>query len=348
MGGHIIIIFLLIILMAFVSKKKGLIVSCIGLLWLFSLRTDEIKDTVNYITMYEDPLSRLDFSEIGYLMIGMWFKTLTNADFIVFYLTVVAFCLVMWYFITQKFLEKEAYFGFCFLLFICFNGFLYLGVVTRNALSEILLLIGVWFYIKSDSRKSRWGFIAFIVLGALIHRSAAVFLLLMPIIKLKLSDKTRLNFYFICVFIWLVVGAVVSQYVINLFQRIDYFSKLENFSIYEEKSPSLFSLQILSNVILSFMAIYVKPFIRAQYKYIYTCFLNINMAGFFVLVLLRPIPASYRFYNMFFFFNYILLYLMIFENSKIKTVSGRKIMALVVSLAYFAILIHSFDFLLLY
>ena len=60
------------------------------------------------------------------------------------------------------------------------------------------------------------------------------------------------------------------------------------------------------------------------------------------------LPTSYRFYNMFFFFNYMLTNFMIFENQRIRQMRKQKVLAIFVSISYFAILIHSFSFLLLY
>ena len=72
------------------------------------------------------------------------------------------------------------------------------------------------------------------------------------------------------------------------------------------------------------------------------------MVGLFAMCLLWSVPTSYRFYNMFFFYNFVLLYIMIFNNKRIKVITKSKKVALIVSAIFFVILIHSFDFMLIY
>lgn len=335
--------------MAFLSRNKGIVICFIAVLWLFSFRTNEIPDTELYRIMYENPLSRLDVNEIGYLLLGQAFSNITNADFIAFYLSIITFCMIAWVLVTKKLLSGEKFLlGFCFLLFISFHGFFYFGVTIRNAFSELLIYIGLSFFILSGQRRGLWIFLVSIILATLIHRSAAVFVLVLPFIKTKLSDRSYFVLYFICIFMWLIIGIVFARSFVDIFQQIDMFNKLENYSQSSEAAPSILSLQILSNLILSYCAILCRHFITPKYKYIYNCFLNINMVGLFAMCLLWSVPTSYRFYNMFFFYNFVLLYLMIFNNIKINVIARSKILALIVSTIFFVILIHSFDFMLIY
>ena len=349
MAGHIIYAYIIIVLLAFVSKgKKGLLLSFVVLIWLFSFRSEDIPDTVNYTMMYENPLTRLEVNEIGFLGLGMAFKNVTGADFVGFSLAIISFCIIVWTIVTKKIIGNDSYLLFCLLLFLSFHGFFYYGIVVRNALSETLLYIGVSYYVLSEKKKAIWIYILVVFLGTLIHRSAATYILLLPFLKMKIHDKIYLSFYFVCIFIWLVIGTGIAKPIVDLFQRIEMFSKLENYSHSAEASPSILSLQILSNLLLSYFAIINRRFIKPHYSNTYNCFLNINMAGLLSLSLLWSIPTSYRFYNMFFFFNFVILYIMIFHNKKSSNLSRNKVLALVVSMLFFIILIHSFDFMLLY
>lgn len=348
MGFHIIYVFLLVIAMAFVSKQKGLLIGFIGLLWLFSFRTTDIPDTQIYMYMYDDPLGRMEVNELGFLMIGQLFKNLTNAEFTEFYMTVIGLCMIIWAFVTRKLLGKDSYLGFCFLLFLSFYGFFYFGVAFRNSLSELLLFIGISYYVMSEKKVALLVFVFFVILAFFIHRSSVAFLLLIPLIKQRFKVQTYYSFYLLCIIVWLIIGTIFARSFVGLFQQIEVLSKLENYSRSSEASPSILSLQILSNLFLSIAAIYSKQYIKEKYKHIYNCFLNINMVGLFAQSLLWSVPTSYRFYNMFFFYNFVILYLMIFENVKIKNNFGRKTLSLLVSIAYFVILIHSFDIMLIY
>ena len=348
MSSHIIIVFIFVLAVALISRRYGLIPIFVSLLWLFSFRTNEIPDTSVYSWMYEDSMSRMDVNEIGYLYICNLVNTYAGIDLVTFFLIQIAFCLIVWYNITKRILTDETDFGMCFLLFVAFYGFFYFGVTTRNALSEILVLCGFGNFLVLKNKKRYYFYFLFILLASLIHRSAAIFIVLLPILKSKPSTSLLFRCYFLCVVFWLLGGAGISRGIVDEFSKISLFSKLENYSTSKETVPSMLSLQILINLVLTFVAIAQKKFINEEYRNTYRYFLNLNMIGLVTLSLIWPVPTSYRFYNMFFFFNYILLYLLIFQNKNFKLRGVKSIMAVFVSIVYFATLIHAFPFMLIY
>lgn len=347
MGGNIVLVFLLIIFLTLINKRWGVFLSIVAILWLFSFRTNEIPDTEVYQWMYDDPISRIGYNEIGYLLIGYIFKTLTNADFIVYYLTLIGACCLLWYYGTHKLLSNNEHWGILFLTFISFFGFLYLGVLIRNGISEIIVLCGLSLYIKNKQKGTLY-FTVFVILATFIHKSSIFFLMMLPLFRMKLSNKTFYRFFILCVLIWLVSGVGLARDIIAEISKLSMFSDYDKFATSTESSPNMFSLQVLISVFISYCAITNKKNIHIDYKYTYNCFLIINMIGLLVLAIIWSLPTSYRFYNMFFFFNYILIYLMIFHNIKIRSRKRKIIYSLSINIIYFFILIHSFSFLLLY
>lgn len=345
---HIIIVFFILIVLALINRKWAVWLAFLLLVWLFSFRTNEIPDTQIYIWMYDDPISRLDYNEIGYLYLGYIFKMYTDADFIAFYLTLVSICLIVWNLSMNNLLDKKEQWGVLLLLFMSFMGFFYLGITTRNCLSEVIVLFGISLYLLLKGWKRYLLYFLCVVLAMLIHRSAAFFLLLIPLFKLKISTPTYQTLYFVCLIIWLLMGSLISRVLVGDLSNIGMFSKLENYSTSAEASPSIISFQILSNWLLSFLAIRNKNNIETGYQKVYISFLKINFVGLFTLSLIWSVPTSYRFYNMFFFFNFILIYLMIFHNKRVKATNVKYSIAIFVSVLYFAILLHSFPEILAY
>lgn len=348
MDGNIILVFLLIILVTLFSKKRSVFICFAVLLWLFSFRTNEIPDTETYGWMYEDPISRFGYNEFGYLFVGYVFKIVTDAEFIVFYLTMVGVCLLLWYYGSRKLLPNNEHFGMLFLIFISFFGFLYMGVLIRNSISELLVLCGLSMFITQNGKKRYILFLLFIGIATLFHKSSLFFLFFIPLFRIKISTIAYYRLFLICVTVWMISGVGLAKDIVEEISKISMFSNYEKFATSSELSPNMFSLQVLISIFISYCAIRNNEKIESGYKIIYNYFLKINMVGLVVLSIIWSLPTSYRFYNMFFFFNYILIYLMIFQNERIRTMSKQLFYSVSISVVYFLILLHSFSFMLLY
>ncbi len=348
MDGNIVFVFLLIIVVALLNRKWGGLLGVIALLWLFSFRTIEIPDTDMYQWMYDDPISRIGYDEIGYLFLGYIFKSATNAEFIVYYLVMVGFCLFLWYNSSRRILSNKEHWGMLFLIFISFFGFLYMGVLIRNCISELLLLCGLSLFITNSGKKKYIFYMLFVLLATLIHKSSIFFILLIPLFRHKVSTRKFYCFFVICIIIWLISGVGFAKHLISEISKVSMFSGYDRYATSTEASPNMLSLQVLMSLFVSFCAIKNNKYIKIDYKKAYECFLKINMVGIFLLSIIWSLPTSYRFYNVFIFFNYVLIYLMIFQNIKIASKGKQIICSLSISIVYFLILLHSFPFLLLY
>lgn len=348
MNGHIILVFIAFIFIALWNKKWAIFVGFALLVWMLSFRTNEVPDTIIYEWMYDDPLSRLDVNEIGYLYLGIAFRSLTGAEYIDFYITIVIVCLALWYIASKNILLENEHIGMLFLLFLSFYGFFYLGITTRNFLSEAIIMCGLCCYLKLEGKKKLILYLTCVVVAMFIHRSAAFFFLLIPLIRVKISTRAYYRMFVICIVLWLLSGSSLSRGLVGMLSGISMFAKLDNYSSSAEAAPSILSLQILINWIISYFAIKSRKSIDEKYITLYNYFLKINLMGLFTLAIIWSIPTSYRFYNMFFFFNYILIYMMIFHNNKIRRLRDQRVISIMISVVYFAILLHSFPVMLFY
>lgn len=348
MNGHIILVFLVFIFIALWNKKWALFAGFFLLLWMFSFRSNEIPDTAIYRWMYDDPISRLDINEIGFLYLGILFQDITGADYEAFNVFVVCLCIILWYNASLLILPEKENRGMLFLIFLSFYGFFYLGITIRNCLSELLILCGFGCYMRMNGTKRIYLYYAFILLAMLTHRSAALFIFILPAILLKIPKHWYYRIFFICIIMWLVSGASWSRGIVGQFSKLSMFEKLDNYSSSTESAPSLLSLQILMNWIVSYFAIKFRHNIDMNYKVLYERFLKTNILGLLTMSLIWSIPTSYRFYNMFFFFNFILIYLMVYHNRLITDKSRKQALSFAISIVYFAILLHSFPEILFY
>lgn len=348
MNCNIIIVFFVILFITLYKPKISFILGSLCLLWMLSLRTNEIPDTDVYKWMYDDPFSRMDYNEVGYLFLGYGFKSITNADFIVYNLFVSSLCLVLWYIGIKRLFPNENKIGIPFLIFLSFYGFFYFGITIRNCLSSLLIFYGVSLYLTKKSKLRIVLYLVIVLLAVFIHKSALFFFVYLFIINRKISTSGYYGIFGLCVFVWLFSGIGISRGIIGELSHISLLDKLDGYAESREASPNMLSLQIIMNFFISCYSIRCRRFILPILKKTYDSFLKINMLGLITMSLIWSIPTAYRFYNMFFFYNFILIYLFIFKNIRIKNNKMKNSIFLGVSVVYFAILLYCFPVMLIY
>ena len=348
MSGHILFIFIIVVFLAILNRRWSLFLGLVLLLWFFSFRTNDIPDTEVYEWMYNDPISRMDYNELGFLLLGYLFKAVTGAGFMTYYLFLIGSCFLLLFFASRRLLQGEEHFGMLLLIFLSFYGFFYMGVTIRNCISEVLVLCGISLYLTTERKWRLFLFLLFVGMASVIHKSSLFFLLLLPLWIVKIPDNAYNRIFMTCIIVWLISGTGIAREIVGRISEISMFSNYEKFSTSSEASPNLFSLQVLISLMVSFYAIRYKNLINPDYQTTYNFFLKINILGLMVLSIIWSLPTSYRFYNMFFFYNFILIYLMIFHNDGIELIKDKMAISLSVCVAYYAILIHSFSFMLMF
>ena len=295
--------------------------------------------------MYYNPKSHQK-SEYGYRLLGDIFRQLTGADFMAFYIFVVAIGLLIWLLCTRKLFHQERY-GILLLLFMPFYGYFYFGVTIRNALAEIIVYGAFVTFLLA--KRYRWIlYVSLVILASFIHRSSLAFLIVIFFANANLKSFHLLVIYGLCVCFWLMSGFDFAQGVLLQISQLDVLSKVSHFANRSLMNTNMFSLQNIVAFIMMLLCIMQKDCITSRYQRIYSFFLNVSLVGLFVMSLFWHVPTAYRFYNMFFFFNFPILYLVTFHNKLVNINLLKYSFAVLFSIIYFSTLIYCNPFFLLY
>ena len=347
---NIFLAFILVVAFAAIRYRKIIHICFLGIAYFFSLRNELIPDTEAYMRMYEDPfhLGFQETFEYVFLIICYLFKSITGAEFSLFYYVLTFFCLELWGAITNKLFQNDENINRIFLLFISFYGFFYLGVTIRNAVSLLVVYYALVKFIQEKGRRKTMSYCIWVVIASLFHISALIYLFLIPIYKLRFSSKQLIYLWGISIFLLSFSSVVFAQGLVSQLSQLALLSKLEGYTDEAEMYTHAFSLQTITSLLVSIIAFTQKKHIAKAYWQIYNIFTNINVVGIIVLSLLWMIPVSYRFYGMFFFFNFVLLYISFYYNVSIKKKTVRLLCTFGISVVYFASLIYCNSFLLNY
>lgn len=343
---NIVYSYLFLVLISLISKRKLILLSFASLVFFFSFRTEWIPDTTNYMEMYDKPETH-QTSEYGYRLLGDMFGQVTGADFMVFYLTLVSAMLLIWFFGTRKILAKENYTILLLLLF-SFNGYFYFGVTIRSAITSILVYAAFCFFLQGNQRYKWTIYFILVILASLIHKSAFFFLPLIFFANIKLKGFHLYLIYGLCVVFWFISGFDFAKGILSSLSQFEMFDKLDKYTTDSLANNNMFSLQNLAAFLTMFICVFQTKNIERDYRNIYLFFLKINLVGLLVMSLFWHVSTAYRFYNMFFFYNFIIVYLVAFHNNKIKYSLIKYSIVMVISIMYFVTLIYSNPFFLLY
>ncbi len=347
---NIFIAFIFVVVFAAIRSKRIIHICFLGIAYFFSLRSELIPDTEVYMRMYEDPFN-LGFQETFeyvYLVFCYLFKSITGANFSTFYFVLTFICLELWVAVTNKLFQNKENINEIFLLFISFYGFFYLGVTIRNAVSLLVVYYALVKYIQEKGRRKTTSYCIWVLIASFFHISALIYLFLIPIYKLRFSSRQLIYFWGLSVFLLSFSSVVFAQGLFSQLSQLALLSKLEGYTDETDMYTHAFSLQTITSLLVSLIVFAQKKYIDNSYRQMYNIFTNINLVGLIVLSLLWMIPVSYRFYGMFFFFNFVLLYLSFYHNVSIKKRSLSFFFTCGISIVYFFSLIYCNSFLLNY
>lgn len=345
-----ILIAYLSLLVSSVIRQKRLIHFCfIGLAYFFSLRTNLIPDTDDYENIYNNTLDHEGVFEYGFLLLCDFFHDLLDVDFMVFYVIITFITMELWYYASKKlFCYEDDNLFVLFLLFMSFYGFFYLGVTTRNAISLVLVYNAYCIYLYYSDYVGKAICLALLLLATTFHNSAWLFILLLPFLETRLSTDNLYTIFFICMALWLFSGFSFARGLIMFIQDYSGLSKLEEYTDVFDVNTNTLSIQNIVAFTTSFVFIGQRDYIWEEYEREYDLFLKINLVGLAILSFLWTVPTAYRFYGLFFFFNFVLIYMVCFKNIRMFSMLKQYSMCAVFSLVYFATLIYCNIFMLLY
>ena len=136
---NIIWVFIALIILSTFKKRIWLHIGFLILAYMFSTRPFDIPDTDMYLRDFEDPYVEYiqNSLEPGFWSLDVFFGHLFPISFNQFLFVLTLFMMELWYYTTKRILPY-ACFGFCFLIFMSYNGFFYFGVTLKNAMSLVI------------------------------------------------------------------------------------------------------------------------------------------------------------------------------------------------------------------
>ncbi|WPL42904.1 EpsG family protein [Priestia megaterium] len=197
-----------------INRKMWLVFLLLPLFFMAALRAPTVgTDTLNYYQSYLIISQESFFSEsasrmeIGYVMLARLLSTL-GLDFLGFQIVTTAFI----FFSFGKFILKYSKnIAFSVYFFVASRMFFATMNISRQYIAVAILLLSVEFIKKRQFLK----FFLIVLLASLFHTTAIVFLVIYPIVQLRLNFKKTI------VFISLgIVSGILFDYIVQLFINI--------------------------------------------------------------------------------------------------------------------------------
>ena len=225
----------------------------------------------------------------------------------------------LWFSISKKY--------FCdvhlpFLVFLSFMGIYNFGIIIRAGMGLCLGYLAITYLIHNKSIKGYFVYYATILLSTFFQESMVIFFIL-PLFFFK---QFSYRILFVVLLISIVLPLTNFQYLI--IKILEFFIKLFSVNTFlgytqvhvKHGFQGVYSLTMIKYLLLALLFILLRSKIIKKVE-IYNTFLNIYVAGVFLIALLYFIDAGNRLAYLFFFFEFILVGL-IFECSNLpkKTV----------------------------
>lgn len=345
---HIFIVFILLIIFNALNKKSLIHVGVLMLAYMFSTRPMDIPDTEIYLRDFENPYE--DFIaaslEPGFWSLNVLFGDILHISFSQFFFVITFFLMELWYYTTKKLLPYGKL-GYCFLIFMSYNGFFYVGVTLRNAISliisyyavSLLLIEGKVKYVK---------YVCVIIVAFLFHRTALLFLILPLFLFFKLSSNL-IRRWLVLDIIMLVLGGFISDlgshYISSPAGGLD---KYEETLTVEGSGSSLVSIWFIMNLMITFIIVKCRRYVDVEVIKLYDIFFIISMIGFSVNCIAWNLGIIQRLAGAFYFFNFIPLYLIAFHSDYLRFKKQKMLFANAVSIFCFIVLLYCQSFMIYY
>lgn len=314
-----IIIILIIAFLFFLSKNKKMHQIAILLLsYFFANRNIKVPDTIPYMDMYELGTDYLGAEE-AFLKLCEFANGL-GLSFVVFLFILTFITLEIWYFCTKCLFGENAVSWMAILLFSYF-GVYYLGAVLRSSIGIAICYLGMTVLLKKGFKL--WPVViyyALVFISYSIQQSTALFLIA-PLALFSLKDK-YLYIITTCALVLCVSSTVLP--INDLLLNISAFMGSTRFNYYTDLDLTIgvkvFDLFLM---IIGYIAIYSRKQFENYtfYKY-YTFFLHLYVYALLVLSLVNNIPAGARLAMNWLYFEFVLVYFLVFKSNIIKTSKG--------------------------
>lgn len=343
------------------SRKVLYILLVLGYIFFIGLRPIEIKDTQNYIDIYEhisvhnfylpNFFGKIYGVEYGFIYLIQIVKCLFGNNYRVLFLIVASFNYIVSMYgirlIIEGIIKKEMTEyekreiicqkkGIGFLLFNSYIGFLYSGISMRAGITFALSYCAIGYFIK----KKYWKCCLSLIVAFLFQRTVAIIVIAL-ICYNKLPVFSR-KIYFI---IWGVLGGMligqIGGYCINgvvafiniLIEKFHvggYSGYLQNFDVAVGKIDIW--LWFMAGIFLLY-----RVRLKTYYKLI-----NVYLTGIVIIIFIYPIRAASRLYDYFIIFFVPVLMLEYFfgTNGKLREKLKKDVILLGVSVINMTIMLR--------
>lgn len=180
-----------------ISRYVPILFSILIVVIFTSIRGDVGQDTSNYLLMYNDIANYKDKLEPGFYYIALFFTSFGfHFNFFIFVTTV--FSVAFYYFTILKFVPRK-FVVLSFVIIFC-DMYMYFNISgMRQGIALSICLVSSYFAF----RRKALIFVLIVLFAATVHKSALVFLVVYPLLKLKVDFSFKkilmiLSFSLIC------------------------------------------------------------------------------------------------------------------------------------------------------
>lgn len=344
---HIILSFAIIILFSFYKGNLFRHLTFVLLACMFSTMPEEIPDVSIYLRDFSNPYEDYIAASLepGFWLLNVFFGDILQIPFGLFLFVLTFFMMELWYYTTKRLLPRDNV-GFCFLLFLSYNGFFYMGVTLRNALSLMICYFALMVLCTTRGGKRYLYYILLLLLAISFHRTSFLFLLFLLVDGIVVN-REKLNYWMLINVLLLFVGIILLARFSNYFFGFGGLDKYGEF-VEESRGVSILSVWFLMNFISVIIMLRVRKYVYPDYIGIFDFFLKVSMIGLSFNFAGWQLGTIQRLAGAFYFFNFIPLYIAFFESSFIKKMKKRQLATIYFSIFSFMVLLYCQSFMIYY
>ncbi|WP_253643641.1 EpsG family protein [Vibrio splendidus] len=297
-----------------------------------SIRGDVGQDTSNYFMMYYDIEPYKEYLESGFFYL-VRASNFIGLEFNGFLLVVSIFSVSMYFLGISKLVPRK-YVILSFLIIFC-DLYIYFNISgMRQGIALSICLFSTFF----AYRRNIFYFLLWVFFASLFHKSALIFILVYPLLKIKLSYGYKQ-------LLIITVGCLVFFFISKkLLLGSDSLSFIKGGAMYLSEGYNVFSLDAyIIGIIRRFYPIFLFLYFHRKFKsdYILTSSFNVYFFGFLIYAVNYPIlqDVTVRFSSYFIMFEAIVVIRILMNlNHQINKIA---ILGIIFFIVYFKIFTYS-------
>lgn len=191
MSLGLILITILVVVLGFVfPSRKWVTIAILLVMWILFAFNISNADYADYITIYNGIGSGYDWAltkyEEGYILLCILGYRVLHLDYAHFMILVAFLCTTMLSFVVKLYTNNKKQ-NLVYSLFMVFM-YWYMICQYRSYIAFLFVLIGIYILLNQDGVKSYIGFILFVLIGFMFHRSVILYLPFMVAKKKTMKD----------------------------------------------------------------------------------------------------------------------------------------------------------------